>query len=198
MDVGRSVGQSLPSDSAGSLRARLTAGNDARFVNAMSNADRLRAVATAVIEPVDPESTEAQWCVAQYFAELAVLFEGGFDASQALPVDPRDLMPPRGVCLVARASGNPIGTGSLKPLEPGVAYIKRMWVAQDARGAGLGKRILTSLEEWAVELGYERVRLETNRALEGAIAMYRKYGYREIERFNDEPYGDYWFEKSLT
>lgn len=150
-----------------------------------------------VIGPSDPESEEAVWCVEQYFAELATLFEGGFDASAGLPVDPDDLKPPRGVCLVAWLDGQPVGSGSLKPLEPGIGYIKRMWVSKKARGRGLGKRLLRELEAWASTLGYEKVRLETNRTLTAAIEMYRKYGYTEIGRFNAEVYGDYFFEKSL-
>jgi hypothetical protein len=42
------------------------------------------------------------------------------------------------------------------------------------------------------------VRLETNRALTEAIAMYRSAGYVEVPAFNAEPYGDHWFEKRLT
>ncbi len=149
------------------------------------------------IEAVDPESAEARWCVEQYFTELATLFEDGFDPAQAHPVDPRDLRPPRGVCLVAESNGVLVGTGSLKPLEPTIGYIKRMWVSPEARGLGLGKRILSELEDWARRLEYTHVRLETKRELERAIAMYRNRGYVEIERFNEELYGDFWFEKAL-
>ena len=41
------------------------------------------------------------------------------------------------------------------------------------------------------------VRLETNRTLREAIALYRSAGYAEIERFNAEPYAHHWFEKRL-
>jgi ribosomal protein S18 acetylase RimI-like enzyme len=41
------------------------------------------------------------------------------------------------------------------------------------------------------------VRLETNRALTEAIGLYRAQGYREVERFDDEPYAHHWFEKRL-
>jgi ribosomal protein S18 acetylase RimI-like enzyme len=41
------------------------------------------------------------------------------------------------------------------------------------------------------------VRLDTNRALVEAIALYRSAGYREIDRFNDEHYAHHWFEKPL-
>ena len=150
-----------------------------------------------VIEAVDPTSPAAEWCLAQYFAELTTLFEDGFDASKAHPVDRAELTPPHGVCLVARLGDTWIATGSLKPLQPGIGYIKRMWVAPQARGTGLGKRILSELEDRARGLGYERVRLETKRELRRAITMYRNNGYRDIERFNEEIYGDFWFEKTL-
>ena len=39
--------------------------------------------------------------------------------------------------------------------------------------------------------------LDTNRALSPAIAMYRAAGYADIDRYNDNPYADFWFEKEL-
>jgi ribosomal protein S18 acetylase RimI-like enzyme len=75
--------------------------------------------------------------------------------------------------------------------------IERMWVAPRARGLGLGRRLLDALERQAREAGAVTVRLETNRAPIEAIEMYRRAGYREVPAFNDEPYADHWFEKTL-
>ena len=72
-----------------------------------------------------------------------------------------------------------------------------MWVADAARGLGIGRRLLGELERRAPEAGVRTVRLETNRALEEAIGLYRSAGYREVEAFNDEPYAHHWFEKRL-
>jgi ribosomal protein S18 acetylase RimI-like enzyme len=41
------------------------------------------------------------------------------------------------------------------------------------------------------------VKLDTNRSLVEAQALYRKLGYREIGRYNDNPYADHFFEKRL-
>jgi hypothetical protein len=41
------------------------------------------------------------------------------------------------------------------------------------------------------------LRLETNRELGEAIRLYRTAGYREVPRFNDDPYAHHWFEKRL-
>ncbi len=107
-------------------------------------------------------------------------------------------MPPAGAFLLARFNGQPAACGVVLTLEPGVGEIKRMWVDRAHRGLGLGARMLGALEDQAAELGHERVRLDTNRALPEAQRMYRSHGYSDVERYNhDNPYADYWFEKSL-
>jgi hypothetical protein len=42
------------------------------------------------------------------------------------------------------------------------------------------------------------LRLETNRSLTEAIAMYHSAGYLEVDPFNDEPYAHHWFEKRIA
>ena len=107
-------------------------------------------------------------------------------------------MPPLGALLIARLHGRPIGCGALKFHTPAPAELKRMWVSPDARGLGLGRRILRELEQHAINSGARVVRLETNRALKEAIQLYRSAGYREVAAFNDEPYAHHWFEKRLA
>jgi ribosomal protein S18 acetylase RimI-like enzyme len=104
---------------------------------------------------------------------------------------------PAGLFLVASLRGVPIACGGLKFHADQPADLKRMWVAQSARGLGVGKRLLTELEQQARRHGAEVVRLETNRSLIEAINLYRSNGYTEIASFNDEPYADHWFEKHL-
>ena len=53
------------------------------------------------------------------------------------------------------------------------------------------------LETGARDMGLRTLRLDTNRALTEAHALYRKEGFREIARFNDNPYADHWFEKRI-
>jgi ribosomal protein S18 acetylase RimI-like enzyme len=72
-----------------------------------------------------------------------------------------------------------------------------MWVDQNVRGLGLGRRLLADLEAQAVRHGASVVRLDTNKALTEAIAMYRAAGYREVGAFNEETYAHHWFEKLL-
>lgn len=149
------------------------------------------------IDAVDPTHPDAKHCLHEYFAELDRRFDTGFDAADSLPADPDEMRPPAGVFLIATVRGDPIGCGALKFHGDEPTELKRMWVAPTARGLGVGRRLLGELEHRAFEHGSKTVRLETNRALTEAIAMYRAAGYREVGAFNDEPYADYWFEKHL-
>ena len=146
----------------------------------------------------DPTTPDAQWCIAQYFAELDARFDAGFDPARSISADAIELTPPSGALLVARLHGRPIGCGALKFHGEAPAELKRMWIATSARGIGLGRRLLDELERHARASGVTVVRLETNRALREAIALYRRSGYREVAAFNDEPYAHHWFEKPLA
>lgn len=150
------------------------------------------------IERVDPASREARCCVAQYYAELASRFAGGFDPARSLPADDGELRPPAGAFLVATVDEEPVACGAVKTTAPGIGSLKRMWVADAVRGQGIGRRMLHALETQARELGVRTLRLETNRALVEAIRLYRRAGYAEVAPFNADPYADHWFEKQLA
>jgi ribosomal protein S18 acetylase RimI-like enzyme len=90
-----------------------------------------------------------------------------------------------------------VGCGALRFHAGAPAELKRVWLAPEVRGLGIGRRLLEELERQARQRGVEALRLETNRALSEAIALYRSSGYREIEPFNDEAYAHHWFEKRL-
>ncbi|HYG63457.1 MAG TPA: bifunctional helix-turn-helix transcriptional regulator/GNAT family N-acetyltransferase [Thermoanaerobaculia bacterium] len=169
----------------------------ARLVEAMSDVEKLLNLSFTRISVEDPDSPDAKWCIGQYFAELGVRFEGGFNAGRSIPADARDLRPPRGTFLVARLDGRLVGCGAVKATEPGIGSIKRMWVSREVRGTGVGRRLLLALEKEAAGLGMRLLRLETNRSLHEAQALYRRNGYREVPAFNDDPYADHWFEKHI-
>lgn len=175
----------------------LTSSQRERLVAAMEEVHRLLRFSGMCIERVHPSSAPARHCVASYFAELDERFPQGFDPGASLPAEDEALVPPRGVFLVARAEGEPIGGGAVKGLDDGMASIKRMWVDRSVRGLGLGRRLLAALESEARTLGYALVRLETNGTLSEAIELYRTSGYREVTAFNDDPYAQHWFEKRL-
>ncbi len=167
------------------------------LATAAATVERLLEATLVTVAPEEPGSADARWCIGRYVAELGERFPAGFDPTRSIPADEDDLRPPRGLLLVARHRGRPVGCGALKHHPGAPTELKRMWVDPSTRGLGVGRRLLDELEREAAAAGAARVRLETNEALTEAIALYRSSGYREVPAFNDEPYAHHWFEKDL-
>ena len=182
---------------AGSLLAPLSERQRTQLVEAMGTVERLLTAGLVAVAVEDPTSAAAEFCLKGYFAELGVRFDAGFDPGRSVVADAAELVEPAGVLLVARLRDEPVGNGALRFHGDEWAEIKRMWVAPGARGLGVGRRILAELEAHARRRGVAAIRLETNRNLHEAIALYRSAGYEEIERFSPEPYAHHWFEKRL-
>jgi DNA-binding MarR family transcriptional regulator/GNAT superfamily N-acetyltransferase len=166
-----------------------------RLVKAMTEVERLLRASDVTLEVADPASPEAQACIAAYVQELQARFAHGFDPARSVSAEPGELVPPAGVFVLARLDGRAIGCGGLKVTAPGEGEIKRMWIAPDARGLGLAQRLLAALEAHAAAMGLHTLRLDTNRSLSEARALYLRNGYREVARYNDNPYADHWFQK---
>jgi len=184
-------------DLAASILQPLSASQRARLIAAMAEVERLLLASTVRVAVCDPRHPHARSCMQAYFSELSHRFDGGFEPDRAKPVDDQEITAPAGLLLVATLYGEPVGCGALKFHHDAPAEIKRLWVAPTVRGLGLGRRLLTELEEHAAARRVRTVRLDTNRALHEAINMYRAAGYREIAAFNDETYAHHWFEKDL-
>jgi ribosomal protein S18 acetylase RimI-like enzyme/DNA-binding MarR family transcriptional regulator len=169
----------------------------ARLTVAMDEVTRLLTASMVRVEVADPRLPVAQYCLNAYFEELGRRFESGFDPARSISADHAELTLPAGLLLVATLRSEPVGCGALKLHGPEPAEIKRMWVSPDARGLGLGRRLLAELERTAAAHGATAVRLETNHNLKEAIALYRSSGFEEVPAFNTEPYAHHWFEKPL-
>jgi DNA-binding MarR family transcriptional regulator/GNAT superfamily N-acetyltransferase len=169
-----------------------------RLIAAMTEVERLFNVGAIEIRVEDPTSRDAYFCMHSYYDELKSRFDAGFKVEESLAPGPDDLVEPNGLLLVAFLHKEPIGCGALRFHSDDEVDVKRMWVSSDARGLGVGRRILGELELEAQQRGYRSVRLETNRALKEAISLYKSSGYREVEAFNNETYAHHWFEKELT
>jgi DNA-binding MarR family transcriptional regulator/GNAT superfamily N-acetyltransferase len=168
-----------------------------KLLSAMAEVERLLNASLVEIVIEDPTTMDARWCFEQYFAELDERFDAGFEPSLSIPADATELTSPSGLLLLARMRGRAVGCGALKLHSDAPAELKRMWVSRDARGLGVGRRLLIELEGHAGAAGATVVHLETNRTLTEAISLYRSSGYVEAAAFNDEPYADHWFEKRL-
>ena len=184
-------------DAARSILKPLSARQRTRLTTAMAEVERLLVASMVQVTVRDPRHTDARTCLRAYFSELSQRFDGGFDPTRSISADDQELTPPAGLLLVATLHAEPVGCGALKFHDGAQADIKRMWVAPLVRGLGLGRRLLTDLEAHAAANRVRTLRLETNRALTEAICLYRAAGYREVAAFNDEPYAQHWFEKTL-
>src|SRR5919205_4206806 len=182
---------------AESLLAPLSAEQQERLVAAMRDVERLLIAASVQITPVDPEDPDAQYCLAEYVAELNRRSTRSFDPSVGATALPHEVRPPAGQFFVAYLHEEPVGCGAVKHHPGAVTDIKRMWLAESARGLGLGRRLLEHLEGLARDHGASEAHIETSDVLPEAIALYRSAGYVEVAPFNDEPFADRWFSKPL-
>ena len=142
-------------------------------------------------------SPDSRKCLEAYYGEIDRRFDGGFQLDGGNPFDPQDAIPPVGWFVLARLHGEAVGCGALKRLDGQTGEIKRVWVSPQVRGFGVAERMMQRLECLAREAGFTTVKLDTNRALTEAHGLYRKLGYRETERYNDNPYAHFWFEKAV-
>ena len=182
---------------AASILAPLTDAERSELSAAMRTVRRLLTTPDTEIRTADPAGADAQRCINAYFAELNRRSNVPYDPAKGVPAEPHEMTPPAGLFLVVYVNGEAFGCGGVKHHPHAPSEIKRMWVAEPARGLGIARRLLNQLETEAINSGATTTRLETNGALTEAIAMYRSAGYEEVPPFNDEPFAHHWFEKAL-
>jgi putative acetyltransferase len=134
------------------------------------------------IRPEDPRGEAAVELVTALTRELAHRYADlGDDGSGGFA--PQDVAAGRGVFLVARLAGVPVGCAALRPLPDGTGEIKRMYVLPAARRQGVAQAVLAALEKSALESGYATLRLETGMRQPEALALYARAGFRRIPAF---------------
>lgn len=85
--------------------------------------------------------------------------------------------------VVAYEQDLPVGCGAIKEYDLQSAEVKRMYVLPEKRGSGIATAVLTELESWAHDLGFEKCILETGKRQPEAIELYKKNQYRVIPNF---------------
>ena len=110
------------------------------------------------------------------------------DFERELAELPGAYAPPQGRLLIARLSGEVAGCVGLRPLEPGVCEMKRLWVEPGFAGHGIGRALAEAVVAAARGIGYERMRLDTiPERMRAAQHLYASFGFREIPPYYHNP-----------
>jgi len=155
----------------------------------------MRSMKEVSFAAVDPTGHDVQSALRRYFSEIETRMAHVEIVDEDFLVD--DFLPPGGVFFLARSGDVVVGCGAVRALGVDLGELKRMWIAPDHRGLGLGTRLLRTLEDAARGLGYRRLRLDTHEVLLEAINLYETSGYRRIEPYHDHPDPTHFYEKSL-
>jgi GNAT superfamily N-acetyltransferase len=151
-----------------------------------------------VIRAEAPTGEASRALFAEYMALVRERLGDAFTPSEDIFATEGAFDGPRTAWLVVYEDGRPVACGGLRPLEPGVGEIKRMFVTAAARRRGHGRALLAELERRALAAGYDRVRLYTTEVLHEARALYDDAGYRRVDIAPvDERADDVWLEKRL-
>ena len=149
------------------------------------------------LRDADPDDPAAIACLTAYYQLLAEKIAGVTPDMLTLPLpDAAKYRPPHGAFLIAWSDDLPVGCASLRPLEPGVAEVKRLWIDPVARGQGLARRLMRALESRARDMGFAHLKLDSNAALTEALALYRSDGWTEIAPYTGFP-ANVWLGKRL-
>ena len=111
-------------------------------------------------------------------AEMRELYSGEADIGPTR--EAAMFVEPDGAFLVVRDEGRAIGCGGVCRFDGTRAELKRMYVAPEARGRGLGRLLLVELEAEARRLGYAGIVLETGDRQPEALGLYASAGYERI------------------
>jgi ribosomal protein S18 acetylase RimI-like enzyme len=133
------------------------------------------------ISLIDPREPEAAALLSAMTTEITTIYDHKIDGAGNFK--PEDVLVPRSGFIVGRVEREAVACGAFRPLEPGIAEIKRMFVAREHRGRGYSRAILTTLERMAAESGYATVWLETRPKQHAAIALYENLGYVRIPNY---------------
>jgi GNAT superfamily N-acetyltransferase len=157
----------------------------------------------AAVTVAAPGSSEARAVLTAYFHDIVSRYHrraaAPGEVSAAMAAEPSDdLCPPHGLFLLARRDDAVIGCAGLRLLPARTGEVTRLFVVPGARRHGVGKQLLSAVENAARQRAVSRLRLDTRSELAEARRLYTTNGYQEVAPFNDGRFADHWYAKILS
>uniref|UniRef100_A0A942T0B6 GNAT family N-acetyltransferase n=1 Tax=Neobacillus citreus TaxID=2833578 RepID=A0A942T0B6_9BACI len=148
-----------------------------------------------------PGTPGADEIVRAYLTEVASRWHGRpatpEEVDRALRDEPYDdLQGATGVFFTATSAARVVGCAGAR-FGDGVAEVTKVFTRADHRGRGVARRLLDAVERACAVRGIGALQLDTRAELQEACALYERNGYERVEPFNEEPYSDRWYRKTL-
>lgn len=145
---------------------------------------------TVTLRTLSADDTHAIGHVRQFFRNYAAWL--GVDLSyqnfdQEMTSLPGAYMEPAGRLFFAEVDGKPAGCVGVRPFSEGVCEMKRLYVAPEQRGQGVGKALALAAIKVAKELGYKRLLIDTLPSMRMAVKLYRELGFTESPAYYPTP-----------
>ncbi len=187
------------SDKASALLAALMPGQQRELVSAMATMQRLLApvtestpTRTRTIVLRDPKPGDMGWVVQQHGEIYAREYgwNSEFEALVANIVSKylEKVQPESRKCWIAELDGEQVGAVFVVRKTASVAQLRMLILTPQARGLGLGGRLVDECIQFARSKGYKKMQLWTNSCLDAARALYAKRGFRLVR---SEPYNGF-------
>jgi GNAT superfamily N-acetyltransferase len=151
-----------------------------------------------VIRHEDATGEASRALFAEYMELVRERLGDAFVPTEQIFATKDDFDGPGAAWLVLYEGDVAVACGGLRPLAPGVAEIKRMFVTAAARGRGHARTLLAELERLAAQNGCGRARLYTTEVLREARALYSACGYRPVGVAAIDGRMDLWLEKQIA
>jgi len=147
---------------------------------------------TITLRPLSENDSTALEQVRQYFRNYAAWL--GVDLSyqnfdQEMASLPGAYAAPQGRLFFAEIDGRPAGCVGVRPLadSDGLCEMKRLYVAPEARGQGVGATLAMAAIKAAKEIGYKKLMLDTLPNMRMAVKLYRELGFTEAPAYYQTP-----------
>ncbi|MBL8406174.1 MAG: carbonate dehydratase [Dechloromonas sp.] len=147
---------------------------------------------TITLRTLTADDSEALEQVRQYFRNYAAWL--GVDLSyqnfdQEMASLPGAYAAPQGRLFFAEIDGRPVGCVGIRPLQDsdGLCEMKRLYVAPEARGQGVGATLAMAAIKAAKEIGYKKLMLDTLPNMRMAVKLYRELGFTEAPAYYQTP-----------